>query len=184
MPSLPLREQQIIQAHAPLIVAVVKAVHNPATRSALEDILRVSTANGWADLVRTIRRILSGERDTELLQGLDEEDSAIVTAILRGLQNPATLPDPNQSADPTLAAPGLASMIYAARQGSVEALQLLARMAEQMTQIGGDMGKLGGIMRQLSQGERNADNLCRGMGAQGRSLVLSILEEIGKLEHH
>jgi len=33
-------------------------------------------------------------------------------------------------------------------------------------------------------GERDPDVLCRGMDAQGESLVLSILSELGKLEHH
>jgi hypothetical protein len=39
-------------------------------------------------------------------------------------------------------------------------------------------------MRRLVDGERNAELLCKGMGAQGESLVLSLLEELGKLEAH
>ena len=34
-----------------------------------------------------------------------------------GLQNPASLPDVEQQADPTMAAPGLATMINAASRG-------------------------------------------------------------------
>jgi hypothetical protein len=83
-----------------------------------------------------------------------------------------------------MAAPGLAHMIHAAATGNVEALQLVANMAEQMTRVGGDMGRVGGIVRRLVDGERDPDVLCKGMTAQGESLVLSIIEELGKLELH
>jgi hypothetical protein len=57
-------------------------------------------------------------------------------------------------------------------------------MAEQMTRVGGDMARLGAIMKRLVDGERDAEPLCRGMGAQGESLVVTILEELGRLEAH
>jgi len=43
------------------------------------------------------------------------------------------------------------------------------------------MALLGGRMRDLINGERSSSKLTRGMGAQGKSLVYSILEELGKL---
>jgi hypothetical protein len=46
------------------------------------------------------------------------------------------------------------------------------------------MARLGGIMRRLVNGERDPDALCKGMGARGESLVLSILAELGQLEVH
>jgi hypothetical protein len=57
-------------------------------------------------------------------------------------------------------------------------------MAEQMTRAGGDLARLGGITKRLVDGERDPDRLCKGMGAQGESLVLSLLGELGKLERH
>jgi hypothetical protein len=75
-------------------------------------------------------------------------------------------------------------MISAAARGDVQALSALANMAEQMVRVGGDMGRLGGIMRRLVDGERDADLLCRGMGPLGRSLVLDILDELGRLGRH
>ena len=83
-----------------------------------------------------------------------------------------------------MAAPGMAAMIHASRSGQPQALQTLATMSEQMTSASGDMAKLGGIMKRLVDGERDADKLSRGMGAQGQSLLVSILEELGKLEAH
>ncbi|MEA3411756.1 MAG: hypothetical protein U9R74_09475 [Pseudomonadota bacterium] len=184
MPDTPTRQQQIAQAHAHLIIGVVKATQNPELLPEIEQALKVTEQNGWTDLVAAIRRILAGQRDVSVLNTLDEEDAAIVEAILRGLQDPSTLPDPDQQADPTMAAPGLAGMIHQAGRGNAQALQVLAGMADQMTTVGGDMAMVGGIMKRLIDGERDADKLSKGMSASGRTLVFSILEELGKLEAH
>ena len=45
--------------------------------------------------------------------GLDEEDSILLDAILRGLDNPATLPALDVQPDGSAAAPGLAALIDA-----------------------------------------------------------------------
>ena len=184
MVNFPSRQDQIVQTHADLIVHVVKAVQNRALIPQLEEALEVSAKNGWTDLVSAIRSILNGRRDQSLLAKLDDEDTVIIEAILRGIQNPATLPDPAKQADPKLAAPGLASLLHQASKGNVEALQTVANMAEQMMKVGGDMGKLGGLMKRLIDGERDADALCKGMSALGESLLISILNELGKLEQH
>jgi hypothetical protein len=178
------RKQQIIQSHAGVIVQVVQSIATPQLLSQTEEILKVSEQNGWNELVAVIRRIIKGERDESLLQGLDEEDSTIAAAILLGIQNPSTLPDANKPADASMAAPGLAHMVYQASTGHVEALQIISQMAEQMSQAGGDMRNLGGIIRKMINGERDATVLAKGMGTQGRQLVDSILEELHKLSGH
>jgi hypothetical protein len=185
MAQMPSRQEQIITAHAALIVKVATTIQNSDLLPDLQHVLKVSEENGWVDLVAAIRRILNGERELAgLVVGLDEEDSTIIEAILRGIQNPETLPDPNAQPDASMAAPGLAAMIMDATRGNAQALELLANMAEQMTGAGGDMARLGGIMRRLVEGERNPEILTKGMSAQGESLVLGLLEELGKLETH
>lgn len=184
MSTLPGYEQQVAQAHAALIVQVVKTVRNPSLRPELDPLLATAEQNGWTELVGTIRRLLGGEHGETLLNGLDQEDAAIVRAILRGLQEPTSLPDPNRRADATMAAPGLAHMIQQARSGNVQALELLGHMAEQMTRAGGDMARLGGLMRLLVDGERDPQVLSQGMGPQGEQLIVSILEELARLEPH
>ncbi|MDX1335115.1 MAG: hypothetical protein R3312_04970 [Gammaproteobacteria bacterium] len=185
MAQMPSRQEQIITAHAALIVKVATTIQNSDLLPELQHVLKVSEENGWVDLVAAIRRILNGERELAgLIVGLDEEDSTIIEAILRGIQNPETLPDPNAQPDASMAAPGLAAMIMDATRGNAQALELLANMAEQMTGAGGDMARLGGIMRRLVEGERNPEILTKGMSAQGESLVLGLLEELGKLEAH
>ncbi|MGD8567862.1 MAG: hypothetical protein PVJ39_07225 [Gammaproteobacteria bacterium] len=183
MAQIPEHEQQVRQVHAKLIVQVVQACHNAEVRSQLDPTLTEASHSGWQQLVEVIRRILDGERGENLLLGLDQEDTVIVRAILLGLQDPATLPDPEQRADSTLAAPALASMIHAASHGDVRALQILADMAEQMTSVGGDMAKLGGIMRKMLDGERDPAVLGKGMDSSGQQLVDNLLEELNKLTH-
>ncbi|MFO8151647.1 hypothetical protein [Thioalkalivibrio sp.] len=178
------RDQQIRLAHAGLIRLVVQATQSEQARVELDPVLTHAEQGGWTDLVARIRRVLKGERDPELLRGLDDEDTVILSAILTGIQNPATLPDPEDTTDPTQAAPGLAQMIHAASRGDAQSLHWLSQMAEQMTRAGGDMARLGAITKRLVDGERNPEVLCKGMGPQGESLVASLLGELGKLERH
>lgn len=180
---LPTKSDQIIKAHAALIYSVAHACHNKIPPAQLESMLQFVSQQGWTQLVAVIRKILAGSRDVSLLNSLDEEDRIIGEAILRGIQDPSTLPDPNAPADPTLAAPGLAAMIHAAAS-EPNALKALSLMAEQMVQIGGDMARLGGVMGRLVHGERDPELLSKGMGKLGRSLVLAILDELAKLVAH
>ncbi len=182
MSRLPEKTEQILQAHAGLVHQVVMASQNRDRVPDLEQALELSEKNGWTHLVVAIRRILAGRRDTGLLQDLDEEDRIIVEAILRGLQDPSTLPDPNAAPDPGLAAPGIAAMVHAVRRGNLESLQLLGDMAQQMLKMGGDMARLSGIMNPLARGEWEPERLARGMSPQGEQLVLAILEELQRLE--
>jgi hypothetical protein len=148
----------------------------------LEDILKQAEQNGWLQLVAAIRRILAGTRDVAILKSLDEEDQVIISSILRGLQNPETLPDLREGVSGAMAAPGIAAMVNGARSGNLETLQLLGDMAQQMLRAGGDMARLAGILRPLVKGERDADKLTEGMGPEGEKLVLGILAELAKLD--
>ncbi|HBE91510.1 MAG TPA: hypothetical protein DDW55_02930 [Gammaproteobacteria bacterium] len=184
MTGHPSKTEQIRQFHARFIIAVVEACSKPEARSDLEPLLKQAEAAGWKDLAAVIRRISKGERETGMLGILDDEDQILVSCILEGIQNPATLPDPDEQPDGSMAAPGLASMIHAAARGDVNALQLLGNMGEQMSKVGGDMSRVSGIFKRLVDGERDADTLTKGMGKQAEGLTLSLLEELGKLEQH
>ncbi len=185
MSNLLNRQEQIIQVHASLINMVVQTHLNPQLRPQLNEVLKTSAANGWQNLVLRIYKILEGERSEALLKDLDEEDAIIIDAILKGIQNPSTLPDPSaQNANPSMAAPGIAHMVNEASRGNTQALTLLSNMAEQMSQAGGDMSILAAIMKKLIDGERDPEVLSKGMGVQAESLVNSILEELGKLQLH
>lgn len=183
MARLPDAVEQVLQLHARFIHAVVDALRDRTQLPYLHEHLKSAEEAGWQKLVVAIRNIIDGRRDDSIKLGLDEEDRILIDAILRGIDNPATLP-PIQAPDGAAAAPGLAVMIHAAGTGDVKAFAALASMAEQMMKAGGDMARLGGMMRRLVDGERDADKLAKGMGPLGRELVINLLDELAKLRSH
>lgn len=182
--AMPSYEEQIIQTHAGLIVQMVKAVFDPEARSEADNSLNQLKRFGEVKLAEALQQVLNGSRDKAILTHLEDEDRVIVSAVLQGIVNPDSLPNPHAGGDPSAAAPGLAHMIHAAATGDAQALHLLGGMAEQMTAAGGDMKYLGGIMRKMVNGERDPEELTKGMGMQGQSLVQSILQELGKFDLH
>jgi len=183
MPT-PEKAEQILQTHASLVLAVVQTIHNPELKPHLEQVLQQSAQNGWQDLVNVINKIVAGNRDQALLNGLDEEDAVIVDSILRGLQDPETLPKTEQTGDATQAAPMFARLIDEARRGNHNSLTILGSMAEQMANAGGDMASLSAVLKEMIDGERDVDKLCTRMGPQGESLITQILSELAKLDLH
>ncbi|MCB1734056.1 MAG: hypothetical protein H6981_05965 [Gammaproteobacteria bacterium] len=186
MSELPQRKEQIVQFHATLILRTVQACQHPELRAQLEPALDQSVENGWTQLVSALRRILDGSRDVALLRGLDDEDGAIVEAVLNGLRDPNTLPRPETEGDASVAAAGLAGLIHAAGTGDVQALQMISGMAEQMSAAGGPMSQLAALVRPLVNGERDPDRLFDGrvLEADTRDLVVSIIDELGRLDAH
>ncbi len=177
------RREQILSVHAAFINQVVALGPQAERQDDFNQLLKSAQENGWTDLVAAIRQIIhKGRRDMEILNGLDEEDRVIAEAILRGLQDPSTLPDPNAKPDPAMAAPGLAGMIHAAGSGNTQALQLIANMAEQMSKVGGPMAMLASVIRPLINGERDPDVLCKRLDSKSEAVVLGILEELRQLE--
>jgi hypothetical protein len=183
MAQLPNAVEQVLRLHATFIHSVVNALRDRSQLAQLQEHLKAAEEAGWGRLVAVIRQIVDGRRGEDMMLGLDEEDRILVDAILRGMDNPATLPS-LEPPDGTAAAPGLAAMIHAAGTGDVKAFAVLADMAEQMMKAGGDMARLGGQMRRLVDGERDADKLMQGMGPLGRELVLNLLDELARLRPH
>ena len=178
------RDQQIIQAHAAFICQTVELAGSADHKAQFEQLMQSAEQNGWQALAAALRRIAAGERNLLAISGLDEEDRVIAEAVMRGLQDPASLPDPNKKPDATLAAPGLAGMIHAAATGNVQALALIGQMAEQMSRAGGDMARIAGAIRPMINGERNPDVLGKNMDLRGQQLLHNILDELGKLDLH
>ena len=177
------KRTQILAVHAAFINQVVATGPNPERKNEFEQLMALANENGWSELVETIRKIFNqGRRDIELLNNLDEEDQVITEAILLGLQDPSTLPDPDAKPDPAMAAPGLASMIHAAGRGHTQALQIIAEMADQMSKVGGPMTRLAAVIRPLIDGERNPEVLCKRMDSKTEAIVMGILEELKQLE--
>jgi len=182
MSDMPEHDEQILQSHSGLIHRVVMHCNNPGSVPDMEQVLQQAEQNDWKQLVAAIRDIMSGKREESILLGLDDEDRVIVGSILRGLQDPSTLPDLQADFDSSMAAPGIAGLVHASRTGNAQALQIIANMAKQMLAAGGDMGILAGRIRPLVEGERDADKLTEHMTDKGQKLMVDILEELLKLE--
>ncbi len=178
MAKLPEKTKQIAQVHAQLINSVVMACHNKAITPQLEPALQAANQNGWIELVKRIRKIIAGSRNSQLLIGLDEEDAAIILAILVSLQDATQLPKPANSKDSKFAAPGLAKMIDAASKGDIKALSALSTMAEQMLASTGDMRYFGAIIQPMIKGERDLNALTKNMAEEGVKLVEDLLKEL------
>jgi hypothetical protein len=180
--SQPDLREQILKTHAGLIHRVVMHCNHPGSVPDIEQVLQMAADNDWTALVAVIRDIMSGNRDESMLMKLDDEDRVIVEAILRGLQDPSTLPSLETDIDSSMAAPGIAGLIHASRNGNAQALQIVGNIAAQMLNAGGDMSILAGRIRPLVEGERDADKLTEKMGNKGQKLMLEIIEELLKLE--
>lgn len=184
MKRLPSAVEQLLQMHAPFLHAVVSAVRTPALAADLQAMLTEAEARGWGRMAAAVRQILAGRRDRALLDGLDDEDKAIVEAILLGIDHPATLPALDAKPDATAAAPGLAALIQAAARGDAQAGAVLANMAGEMRKAGGDMARLGAVLRRLVGGERDEASLACGMGPLGRKLLRDLIEQLGQPTLH
>ena len=83
-----------LRRHLPVIIGTIVAVQDGSKREEFEATLPGLEQRGWADLVVSIRNILTGQRDADTLcTGLDLEDSMIIETILAGLADPSTLSD-------------------------------------------------------------------------------------------
>ncbi len=86
---------QELRRFAPVIVAVVQAVHDDTKANSTTDehIRQANQAGGEAaEFARVIQRILAGERDRDpLCQGLSYQFSPVVETILEALADPSTL---------------------------------------------------------------------------------------------
>ena len=182
MAKLPEKTKQIAQVHAQLINSVVMACHNSSLLPQLEPALKAAENNGWLSLVVKIRKILAGSRNAKMLVGLDEEDAAIILAILVGLQDATQLPKVVDKSEAKLAAPGLAKMIDAASKGDVQALSAMGGMVEQMGAIPGSMRNVGAIIKPLIDGERDFTVLKKNMDEQSVQLLDELLQELDKLK--
>ena len=78
----------------PYIAATVAAAGGDSDAAAQLAVVldQIAQDSDWAALAAVLRRIISGERDASLLEGLDPTDTAIVGQVLTGLAQPPDAP--------------------------------------------------------------------------------------------
>ena len=176
--------EQILQEQAGLIHRVVMHCSNPGSVPDLELVLQQAEDNDWTQLVTVIRDLISGNRGASILEGLDDEDRIIVDAILRGLEDPQTLPHLQVDFESHMTAPGIAGLVYVANSGHAQAQQILVSMTNQLIQGGGDLGAAADRIRPLAEGERDLEKLSEGLSDNSRKLIVEILQELRRFEAH
>jgi len=183
MSDFPDKQSQTLKVHASFIRTVVFAISDESQHPMLEQHLQTGARNGWQELIKVIRKIKSGQRNMSFTH-LDDEDQIIADAILKGIQNPNTLPEIPTEAESSNAAPGLAAMIHEASCGDTAALQALGTMAEQMSAAGGSMARVGASFKILIDGERDIDKLSDKLDDKGLELIKSIVNELNRRQAH
>lgn len=85
--TIPDRIDRHLTTWEPVVIAVAAAATTGHTPTELADGLdKLGATTDWAALVVALRRVLAGDRDREqLLAGLNDIDTAILTAVLDGL---------------------------------------------------------------------------------------------------
>ncbi|MFK5892298.1 MAG: hypothetical protein QM504_03655 [Pseudomonadota bacterium] len=180
MAKLPEKVKQIAIVHAQLINSVAMACQNKQLLPLLEPELVKAEQNGWTELIKRIRKILNGNRKTNLLINLDEEDAGIILAILVGIQNPNQLPKLNQVDKAKFAPEAISKLIHAYRINDIQAKELLDNMLVQMKSSEGDMKIMAFIIEKLNVNDLDIDALKRNMTEQGRQLIDDLMNKLDK----
>jgi hypothetical protein len=174
--------QNAIQENADLIHLVIMAVYDPQLMPQLESVLVQAEGNGWTSLVAAIRKVTTGQRDIEEFRSLDEEDRTIIEAILKSIDDPILLPELTNAANPAMAGPMIARLVYAAGKGDGASRSELSAMVGKMAECGGDLSRIAAIMDVLVEGERDPETLYAVMDGPGMTLIDEILKELNRLE--
>lgn len=177
--------EQILRDYALLIHQAVQAIGSGSlSETLLRGLEMLRHTPRGETLADAILRRIDSEAGAAEIDVLSARDAVVIDAIERGVADPNTLPDVSASVDPTLAAPGLAAMIAAARRGDAQAETLLNLMQDQMAAFGGDMARVALVLAALRDNEGgdalNVDTL----SSQARSLVQSVQSELTKFTLH
>ena len=180
--STPETTEQILRDHSGLIHRIVMYSYDPGSVPDLNQALELAEENGWDELVAVIRDIMSGKREDAIPPELDEESRVVAEAILRGLEDPSTLPDVDTDLESPRAGQGIAGFLHATRNGNPQALRIITSIAKQMQEAGGDMGILAYRIQPLLEGERDIGILTKNMGEKGQQMIFQIIGELSRLE--
>lgn len=85
------KNQKILNENNDLINLIINAINFNSYIPSLNNNLTLAAENGWTNLVSAIRKLLSGERNINKFQNLDQEDQIIISEIISILTSPDTL---------------------------------------------------------------------------------------------
>lgn len=169
--------RQIATTHAELIRLAIAVREDSDLAPTLFELFHDMEEAGWNALVKGMIDFVNGQ-DIDL-DGMDEEDRAILTAMQRGLEDKAWLAELEQDAA-AQAAPALAALIFAATQGERDALEALAGLrdaADTPTAV-----RTSEALIAIVEGAREADDLTARLPEEQTRLIRAVLDELATLE--
>lgn len=182
MDNLSSDTKKILQENADLIHLVILALSDSKFIPQLNANLEQAEKNGWTDLVASVRKIISGVRDIAEFPDLDNEDRTVINGILKGIEDPASLPAVENSVEPDKIGTTIANYVYETNAGNKDARNNLNILSAELISGPGDLKQIASVIGLLVQGERDKQVLCGNMGHTGIAIIESILEEMTRLE--
>ncbi len=178
----------IMQQWEPVMRAVVAACHgNARAAQELEPYLNdVEKEADWHNLVRSIRRIMQGERGVDLLVGLDPIDVAIVQRIMQLLNSPSSQFSPSPSEgegrgeDEAITLEDILNLVVAGAQGDQQAggqAYQIAQALQQNRNAPPEVRALGKGLQNVLEGLRGAEAV-QGLPPEAAELVRVVLEQL------
>jgi CHAT domain len=166
----------------PVLAGIVAANGgDPQAAEAVEQALATRGQKAdWAALAAVLGRILAGERDQQLLDGLDPIDTAIAGRALDALAGRVQLDPAGWQALAGPALPdklvGLAGMVVAAARGDQQAAaELEPVLANLATEA--NWAALAGVLRRVLAGERD-QALTQGLDETDTAVVAAVLDQL------
>lgn len=170
-------QRQIITTHAELIRLAIAVREDKDLAPTLFELLKEMEEAGWTGLVKGMIEFVEG-RDIDI-EGLDDEDEAILIAMQRGYEDKDYLAQLELDAAKA-AAPALAAVIYAATQGEREALETLSGLREAAdTPVASATTE---ALIAMVEGARVADELVTGLPDEQARLVRAVMQQLIALE--
>lgn len=159
-----------IKQWLPIIAATVAACQgNEEAKKELEPFLQQQEqTDDWRNLIAVIRRIMNGERDGNIIEGLDRIDAVIVMRILKALngdtesltanRQPPTVNNQPQEQQQGVTLPQLIELVERAEGGDKELGGQLFTAFQQMARADDPgMSALGNVLLRIVIGERSPD---------------------------
>ncbi len=179
------RIAEALEKFKPLIDAIVAIARGEAddeAKAQVEDVFTTLTQNGWM-IAEPVRRIWSGERDAAALtSGLDAVDTALIEAVLAGVEGRAyAAPSTAEPSDPIARVRSqwkdTIDKVLKARRGDMNALREVTALIQRLS-AQDDWKQLSGVLRKIMAGQKGLD-LLDGLDATDTVVVGDILRGLG-----
>ncbi len=178
----------VMKQWAPVLLGVAKASRGEALDASTVELLeRLEAEPAWANVASAIWRVLAGERDESLVEGLDFVDRYLVERLLKGVDDPETLeekaePPAGRQAMGVPFSQGMAA-VHAAASGNEQANAAAEAFVKALAADKNPrpMKDLATVLQRILAGERDPA-LVEGLPDEVAKSVSALLQELVQSE--